>query len=317
MLTISVSGRVSRAPGTRVVAPSEHLRRLMSLLTRTIQSALRFLAQTSSAPTNVALARPECRYIYKLKPPPLIQSHPWISIFLIGFAMRPVVILLHLLGHAITAIAITNQKTTIYLGSYGDQQKSAKVNIGLLEIWFTVIPVLWQSGLCVPTDKILMKFDQKLSYTLVGPLLPVVISGVLLLGSAVMGLGEYTVIVMSAFFGAALLDLVVNFTPVSTPVAVIDNRALFNDGYTLKLLLTQKQYPTEFFVGIEEFSKHEYVSAARHFEKAARMMPQKEVILRNLLASYQNAGDVCKSLDDNNAAERYYLKAKQLTPTVD
>jgi len=247
----------------------------------------------------------------------VIQSHPWISLVLIGFAMRPVVILLHLLGHAITAIAVTNQKTTIYLGSYGDQQKSAKINIGLLEVWFTVIPVLWQSGLCVPTDKIMMKFDQKLSYTLAGPLLPVVVSGILLLSSAVFGSGEYTVLVMMSFFGAALLDLFINFMPVSTPLAVLENRPMFNDGYTLKLLLTQKEYPTEFFVGIEAFSKHEYISAAKHFEKAARLKPQSKNILRNLAASYTNAGDLAKSLNDNIAAELYYHKAKQLMPNVD
>jgi hypothetical protein len=231
--------------------------------------------------------------------------------------MRPLVILLHLLGHALTAISITGQKATIYLGSYGDPQKSGKMTIGKLDIWFTVIPLLWQSGLCVPTDKILMKFDQKLSYTLAGPLLPVGVSGVLLLASAVSGFGEYTVLVMMGFFGAAILDLFINFTPISTPIAVIENRPLFNDGYTLKLLLTQKEYPTEFFVGIEEFSKQEYASAAKHFEKAARMMPQKKAILHNLLESYKSAGDMYRSLNDNIAADNYYLKAKELTPRVD
>jgi tetratricopeptide (TPR) repeat protein len=260
---------------------------------------------------------PAAGIFIQANPPPLIQSHPWISIFLIGFAMRPVVILLHLLGHAIIAIAVTNQKTTIYLGSHGDQQKSAKVNIGLLEVWFTVVPLLWQKGLCVPTDKIVMKVDQKLSYTLTGPLLPVVVSGILLLGSAVIGFGEYSVMVMMGFFGASVIDLFINFTPVSKPLAVVDHRPLFNDGYMLRLLLTQKEYPTEFFVGIEEFSKHEYASAAKHFEKAARMMPQKKAILRNLLESYKNAGDLYKSLNDHIAAENYYLKAKELTPRID
>jgi hypothetical protein len=208
----------------------------------------------------------------------LIQSHPWISIILIGLAVRPVVVLLHLLGHAVVAIMTTRQKTAIYLGSYGDQEKSAKVNIGLLEIWFTVSPFLWQAGLCVPTDKIMMKFDQKLSYTLAGPLLPVVVSGVVLLGCAVTGFGEYTLFIMMIFFGLSVLDLFINFVPTSRPLAIINNRPLFNDGYSLKLLLTQKEYPAEFFVGIDEFSKHEYAAAAKHFEKAAKKMPKKKNI---------------------------------------
>lgn len=208
----------------------------------------------------------------------MIQSHPWISIILIGLAVRPVVVLLHLLGHAIVAIATTHQKTTIYLGSYGDQEKSAKVTIGLLEIWFTVSPFLWQTGLCVPTDKIMMKFDQKLSYTLTGPLLPVVITGLLLLACAVTGVGEYTVFILLITFVLSVFDLLVNFIPLSRPLAILNDRPLFNDGYSLKLLLTQKEYPTEFFVGIDEFSKHEYAAAAKHFEKAAKKMPKKKNI---------------------------------------
>jgi hypothetical protein len=200
----------------------------------------------------------------------LIQSHPWISIILIGLAVRPVVVLLHLLGHAIVAITTTHQKTAIYLGSYGDQEKSAKITIGLLDIWFTVSPFLWQSGLCVPTDKIVMKFDQKLSYTLAGPFVPVLASGVILLVAAVANFHEYTLLVMVIFFGVSVLDLFVNLIPRDWPT--------FSDGYSLKLLLTQKEYPAEFFVGIDEFSKHEYAAAAKQFEKAAKKMPKKKNI---------------------------------------
>lgn len=180
------------------------------------------------------------------------------------------VVLLHLLAHAIVAITTTHQKTAIYLGSYGDQEKSAKVSIGLLEIWFTVSPFLWQTGLCVPTDKIVMKFEQKLSYVLAGPFVPVLVSGVLLLSTAVAGLNEYLLFVMKAFFGIAVLDLFVNFFPRDWPV--------FTDGYALRLLLTRRKYPTEFFVGIDEFSKHEYAAAARHFEKASKKMPGRKNI---------------------------------------
>lgn len=211
------------------------------------------------------------RYIHIPNPAHiLIQSHPWISLFFIALAVRPLVVLLHLLGHAIVAITTTRQKTSIYLGSYGDQEKSARVNIGLLEVWFTVSPFLWQSGICVPTDKIVMKFEEKLSYTLAGPFMPVLVSAVILLASAVAGLNEYYLFVMKALFGVSVVDLIINFIPRDWPV--------FSDGYLLKLLLTQKKYPTEFFVGIDEFSKHDYAAAAKHFEKASRKMPQQKTI---------------------------------------
>ncbi|HZY79304.1 MAG TPA: hypothetical protein VFE50_07275 [Cyclobacteriaceae bacterium] len=189
---------------------------------------------------------------------------------IIGLAVRPVVVLIHLLAHALTAIAITEQKTTIYLGSYGDQEKSAKVSIGLLDVWFTVIPFLWQIGICIPTDKVPLKFEQKLSYTLAGPLMPVAISGVILLIAAVAGFNPFVVFTLNALFYAAVVDLFINFIPRDKPI--------FTDGYSLKLLLTRKKYPTEFFVALDEFSRHDYVAAAKHFEKASRIMPQKKNI---------------------------------------
>lgn len=189
---------------------------------------------------------------------------------IIGLAIRPLVVVTHLLSHALTAIAITNQRTTIYLGSYGDQEKSAKIRIGLLDIWFTVIPVLWQHGVCIPTDKVSMKFDQKLSYILAGPMMPVAISGIILLIAAVVGFNEYLVFVLTILFGVSVLDLFINFIPRDKPS--------FTDGYSLKLLLTRKKYPTEFFVAIDEFSRHDYIAAAKHFEKAARKMPDRKNI---------------------------------------
>jgi len=189
---------------------------------------------------------------------------------IIGLAVRPVVVLIHLLSHALTAIAITQQKTTIYLGSYGDQEKSAKISIGLLDVWFTVIPFLWQIGLCIPTDKVPFKFEQRLSYILAGPLTPVAISGVVLLISAVFGFNYYITFTLTALFYAAVIDLLINFIPRDKPT--------FTDGYSLKLLLIRKKYPTEFFVALDEFSRHDYVAAAKHFEKASRIMPQKKTI---------------------------------------
>jgi hypothetical protein len=55
-------------------------------------------------------------------------------LIVIGLAVRPLVVLTHILSHALTAIAITKQRTTIYLGTYGDQEKSAKISVGLLDI---------------------------------------------------------------------------------------------------------------------------------------------------------------------------------------
>ncbi len=51
------------------------------------------------------------------------------------FVLSPLVTLLHELGHAIPALLVTRKKVTIYIGSYGDPQKSLCFRVGLLEFY--------------------------------------------------------------------------------------------------------------------------------------------------------------------------------------
>lgn len=258
---------------------------------------------------------------------------------LIGFALRPVVILLHVLGHAWAAIAFTNQKARIFLGSHGDKSRSADFTIGNIEVWFTVIPLLWQRGLCIPSRKP-EKIDHQIEYTLAGPLLPFTIATLALLIVWILDVGEYSKITSYTFFAVTVIDLVVNLIPQSQSIANIEGTPYFNDGYTLQLLLLRKQYPIEYFTAINQFNKHEYAAAARNLEKALRVMPQTEIVYRNLITSYQrdgnfkalkdayekfskrfkmkaddylDAGAACEKLNDHITASRYYDKARTLT----
>ncbi len=51
-----------------------------------------------------------------------------------GLVIWPITVLLHELGHAIPALILTRQKVSIYIGSYGDPDKSLHFRIGLLEL---------------------------------------------------------------------------------------------------------------------------------------------------------------------------------------
>jgi len=83
------------------------------------------------------------------------------------------------------------------------------------------------------------------------------------------------------------LDLLINLFPYGNAIGFYNNAPVFMDGYSLKLALLQKKYPTEFFIGINQYSKNEYADAARNFEKAARRMPGNKVIDKNLKECYR------------------------------
>jgi hypothetical protein len=203
---------------------------------------------------------------------------------IISVAVRPVVVLLHQLGHAVAARIIARQKVTIFLGSYGNKERSANVTFGNpqqgttgREIWFTGNPFLWQCGLCVPSVPI-TRVDHRISYILAGPVLPVAISAILADAAVFLHFNEYVRFFSLVFLAVSAIDMVIDMIPYANAIAFYQNTPVFMDGYSLKLAWLQKKYPTEFFVGINQYSKKEYDDAARNFEKAARRMPGNKEI---------------------------------------
>jgi len=64
--------------------------------------------------------------------------------------LRPLTTFIHEMGHAIPSLLYTKGIVTIYVGSYGDPDKSIHFTVGRLKVYFKYNPLLWDSGLCVP-----------------------------------------------------------------------------------------------------------------------------------------------------------------------
>lgn len=205
---------------------------------------------------------------------------------IVGIAVRPAVVLLHELGHALVATIIARQKIVIFLGSYGDKERSANVIVGSLEFWFTGNPFLWQRGLCVPSVPI-TRADQRVSYFLAGPIFPLAVAAIVADAAVFLHFNEYIRFFALVFLGVSLLDLCINLIPYSNVLGIYQNTPVFTDGYSLKLAWLRKKFPTEFFVGINQCSKEQYADAALNFERAARRMPGNKVIAKNLKECYR------------------------------
>jgi hypothetical protein len=200
---------------------------------------------------------------------------------IIGLAVRPFVIFLHELGHAIVARLVAKQKIVIFLGSYGNKESSANMSFGSLEIWFTGNPFLWQCGLCESSVPI-TRVDQRISFILAGPILPVAISAIIADAAIFFEFNEYIRFVSLVLLGTSIVDLGFNLIPYSNAIATYNKQPIFMDGYLFRLALLQKRYPTEFFTGINEYQKGDYEDAVHYFERAARKMPGNKIIERNL-----------------------------------
>jgi len=62
--------------------------------------------------------------------------------------LRPLTTFIHEMGHAIPSLLYTKGIVTIYVGSYGDPDKSIHFTVGRLKVYFKYNPLLWDSGLC-------------------------------------------------------------------------------------------------------------------------------------------------------------------------
>src|SRR5262245_2484763 len=90
------------------------------------------------------------------------------TFFALMLVARPVCVLLHELGHGITALLVTHGKVKLYVGSYGDPIRSLRATFGRLEVFVTGTVFLLPLGLCVPESKNVPIWRQFL-VTLMGP----------------------------------------------------------------------------------------------------------------------------------------------------
>lgn len=221
-----------------------------------------------------------------------------ISLFLLVLIVRPFNILFHELGHAIPAILLTKEKVAIYIGSYGDPDKSLKFNIGLLEVWFKYNPFLWRFGVCVPSAKNIST-NRQIIYTLTGPITSFLIATITCYFAFSYNLHGSLKLILIVFLGLSIFDLYVNLIPTAKPIKLYDGRFIYNDGYSLKQLFYYKRFPEEYAQAVDLYNQKQYAEAAILFDNILISGIKEENIFRLAIISYLQNKD--------------YKKAKQLT----
>ncbi|MDF2191500.1 M50 family metallopeptidase [Paraflavitalea sp. CAU 1676] len=177
---------------------------------------------------------------------------------------RPFTVLFHELGHAIPAILMTRKSVSIYIGSFGDPNKSLHFSIGLLDVWFKYNPFTWRQGLCVPSAEEI-SINRKIVYTLTGPLASVVIAVVGCYLAFALDLHGSLKLLLVFFVGSSIFDLFVDLIPIETPMVLYDGRLTYNDGYQLRRLLAWKRFAGKYELAAELYTRQQYDKAADSF----------------------------------------------------
>ncbi|WP_171609210.1 tetratricopeptide repeat protein [Limnovirga soli] len=218
---------------------------------------------------------------------------------LIGLVLitRPLTVLFHELGHAISVILLTKQRATIYIGTYGDPKKCVKINFGLLTIFLRSNPFAWRLGICIPSAKS-VSVKRQIIYTLTGPIASLIIATTACYFTFAYDLHGFLKLFLIIFLGSAFLDLLINLIPSKKPIKLYDGKITYNDGYSLKQLFYYIRLPKEYTQAADLYNEQKFADAAVLLEKLLSSK-EDENIYRLAISSYLQ--------------EKNYHKAKEIS----
>lgn len=173
---------------------------------------------------------------------------------------------LHEVGHAIPSLIFTKEKVSIYLGTYGDDEKSRKINLSnRLAIHFLLNPLTWRRGM-VRSNTSSLKLSKQFTVILLGPLMSLIIAGIALWITFSFNLHGSLKVFAMVLSISALIDLR-NIYPSKKAIILADGSQTYCDGYQLLRLLKSRKEKADYFAACDLYEAQNYREAIKLFEK--------------------------------------------------
>jgi tetratricopeptide (TPR) repeat protein len=199
--------------------------------------------------------------------------------FILLIVSRGIVVFVHELGHALPALAFTKNKVSIYIGSYGDPEKSIHFKIRNLEVWLKYTLFSWRNGLCI-TNFENKSIDKQIFYVLMGPVLPFLLAIAYFYIAFSNDFGDFYLLFALSFLIVSVFDLFHNLIPDKTPIKLYDGTITYNDGYNALKLFNYKKLPKQYHEAVDYFEKKEYQKSIQLFDSLLALKLKDETIYR-------------------------------------
>ncbi len=180
------------------------------------------------------------------------------------FLVRPFTVVLHELGHGIAALLLSSEKTTLYIGSYGDPAKSHHLNFGRLEIFFKYDILMWDVGMCLPHH--FVSFNKFILIVLAGPMVSLLFGISLVYSTIAFEIPGVLKLIFFVCASSAIIDFFNNIIPKSKSIELFDGTLTNNDGQTLLNLLRHKSFSKEYSEAFSLLANKDYKAAAEKFK---------------------------------------------------
>lgn len=235
----------------------------------------------------------------------MIAGYFYLFLILFAIILRPLTTLIHELGHAIPALIYTDKKVTLYLGSYGNPDKSFKVVMGRLELFFSKRLINWKIGLCVMEEQELA-INKQIIFVLMGPLASLLLALIVTYLILFVDFSDPVLIILIFFNISTYYDFYINIVPMNKPIKLHNGSTVYNDGMQLRELLKYRKAPKEYTVGADYYNNKDYGSAAIEFEKVLAKGFKEPIIYQLLVSAYLQIKDNDSALRINASYDALY-----------
>lgn len=223
------------------------------------------------------------------------------------FIARPLTVFFHELGHAFAAAALTDDIVNVYIGTYGDPNRSMKLKVGRLNLFLRYNPFAWQLGLCVPNQQS-VSINKSLVIVFGGPFASFLIASILGYMAFAFDFHGSLKLSLVIFFCSALVDLLVNLIPSDTPIILHSGSVVYNDGHRIQELLFYKYAPKRFKLALRLYEEQKYTEAGLLLEQLLEFR-NYPIIFRYAIAAYTQD----KNYEKSRAISEDFQKKRGLT----
>lgn len=220
-------------------------------------------------------------------------------------AFRMLVIIFHELGHAIAALIYSDEKVSVYIGSYGNPEKSFRFQIKRLECFIKYNVFAWKGGLCIPHGKNI-SWKSRIKITLFGPLTTLIIGSVAAASLLLFDTYSLPNILLFALAFSCGLDFIFNIIPRKTQIKLHNGSFANNDGKQLLHLWNIRNVYNSFHKASNHYMEKEYTEAAELFKNCIDEVSKNKDVYKLTIASYLNAKNYEKAIALNKKYTELY-----------
>lgn len=231
------------------------------------------------------------------------MGQEFILVFIISlFVFRTLIIIFHEFGHAFAALYHSDEKVSVYIGSYGNQKKSLCFQKGRLECFIKYNVFRWNGGLCIPHGK-KITWKGRFLISLFGPLTTLILG--LLTGISLFFIqNNLLFFIVLAFSFSCISDFFYNIFPRTRQIQLHDGTFTNNDGKQLVHLWNIRKVYEAYTKASEHYANKEFLDAGNLFEKCIEITPKNRDLYRIAIVSYLSGKDYQKA----NALQDIYAE---------